>query len=450
MSRTLYTNSCNNYSSTAYDLFCCGCKSKGKTLFVNTYCGSCGINMCQSCFNGHPNPCQWSPQQAPCSNCRQKDSTINSLRGEKEAALRQAEAVKRMNNELSEKVKGLTEQEQKRSSSATPPSSPPVDPNAELLSKKLKEAENRKKKLQEEIESLKEIVEELKKKPSDSPAVNREKPYEFLPFPDAATSEGAARPDASPTLSPPARFVRQLFKTRGTAYPKPMPVAGFELVEVAVLKSDCAGFEARLKKLTQLRQKGGTFFNPPSSKFDTEQLQTLIALRELFEPRPGTAVAEFPNLIYTFHGTRMETLDSVCSSGLVSVGGTDAGFFGSGVYTTPNIEYAARYAVGQFDPPEAPVRTRRPDGCVPVVMFCVAVGVAYPITPSADYKTRTDGHCDFFGAPLKKGFDSHVTCVSETVGFESVHRNLMQYLEVVVDQENQAHPMATLWIRESS
>jgi hypothetical protein len=145
----------------------------------------------------------------------------------------------------------------------------------------------------------------------------------------------------------------------------------------------------------------------------------------------------------------MEGLAGVCQNGIVPQRAIDAGFFGRGCYTTPNIEYAAKYARGDYDPVGAAPRQRSADGCVPVVMFAASVGMAYPVTPAEDYPTppRADGHSIWFGNGLEVGFDCHVACVSEPT-CEAVNRPDCQYMELVVDQQSQLLPVAVLWLKE--
>jgi hypothetical protein len=110
-----------------------------------------------------------------------------------------------------------------------------------------------------------------------------------------------------------------------------------------VIFADVAGLEVRMRRLQQLRTQAGNLFNPASGAFTAEQLQSLIAFRDRFLSRSSSADPKSPNLINVFHGTKVDRLQSVVN-GLVAVRSLDAGYFGSGCYTTTSIEYAARYA----------------------------------------------------------------------------------------------------------
>ena len=283
--------------------------------------------------------------------------------------------------------------------------------------------------------------------PRSSAAFAVGRPYLLSGAPTTADSPRIAVVPSS--TAPAVGLLRQFLATRG-AYghgPAPSPVAGFVVSEMELLCVDAAAFESRLKRLDALRMTGGERFNPLTGDFDAEQLRILMTLRESFEVRPAGVGPTHPNMLFAFHGTRVEALPSVVA-GLVATQTTDAGFFGGGVYSTTSLEYAARYAAGRFDDPTtASPRTPRADGCMPVVLVCAAVGVAYPVTPQRDYGRRADGHSDLFGSKLRGGYDAHVAGVSEASGFEAVRRTQMQYLELVIEQEAQVLPLAILWVR---
>jgi hypothetical protein len=200
-------------------------------------------------------------------------------------------------------------------------------------------------------------------------------------------------------------------------------VAGFRLVSVEAVIRDqmsCNAYEARQANLVNRRHTGVAHFNFPTRDFSAQQLNVLSALRDLFQERAPGVGSRAVNTLYAFHGPRCENVDSVCMNGLTAVRALDAGYFGSGCYLTLNIEYALRYAYGEFDVP--PYTRRRPvDGRFPVIMFAVSVGMAYPVTPDVDYSSGQH-HSDYFGRPLKPGFDCHVVCVNENMGFQAVNR----------------------------
>jgi hypothetical protein len=229
-------------------------------------------------------------------------------------------------------------------------------------------------------------------------------------------------------------------------------VAGFRLVNVqAVLHSLNAygGYEDRQFKMTNRRLKGGDHFNFETRTLDANQLMVLSALRDQYhERRPGSNPRS-TNTFYSFHGPRTEHVQSICENGIVATRSLDAGFFGSGCYSTLNIEYALRYARGDFDPHDKG-RSGPSDGRYPIIMFAATVSMAYPLTPGIDYSTAAvgGGYSDYFGKPLKAGFDCHIVCVNEASGFQAVNRDQCEYAEVIIEQESQMLPVAVLWFEE--
>jgi hypothetical protein len=277
----------------------------------------------------------------------------------------------------------------------------------------------------------------------------RNKPQQLVP--------GILSPSAAPGLhtvaitSPLHKYCRSLSQTGGGYRDGiTMPIAGFRLVSVQAVVRDnvsCAGYEARQLSLTSRRQTGSAHFNFVTRDFSSQQLHVLSALREHFQERPVGAGVRAVNTLYAFHGPRGENVESVCMNGLTAVRALDAGFFGTGCYLTLNMEYALRYAHGEFDMPPN-IRIRPEDGRYPVIMFAVSVGMAYPVTADVDY-TSGRRQSDLFGRPLKPGFDCHVICVNESMEFQAVSRQECQYVEIVIDQESQMLPIAVLWFEET-
>jgi hypothetical protein len=229
------------------------------------------------------------------------------------------------------------------------------------------------------------------------------------------------------------------------------PVAGFRLERVqAVVHSlgRIVGYEDDLSRSSSSRLTGLPYFNAPIwDQLDKSQLHVLDALRSHFLERPPGQDPRSVNMFHSFHGCRREHVENICRNGIVAVKATDAGYFGSGCYSTLNVEYAARYARGEFDSP--PTQRPSPDGCYPVIMFACFVGMAYPVTP-IDYGNVAGivaGSSDFFGRPLKPGFDCHVACVNQSSGFQAVSRADCQYVEVVIEQKIQMLPVAVLWFQ---
>jgi hypothetical protein len=249
-------------------------------------------------------------------------------------------------------------------------------------------------------------------------------------------------------------YCRSLCTTGGSWLLASPHVDGFTLVGVeAIVHSEdyYSAFAVKQARMSNQRQEGGAHFNyDTKGNLDAQQQLVLSALRHQFHERsPKTALCA-PHTFYSFHGPRIENLASMCRTGAVAVRAHDAGYFGAGCYSTLNIEYAVRYARGDFDKPESPRRIPPVDGKYPVIMFACCVGMVYPITPGKDYNNLEgipEGYSDYFGRPLKRQFDCHVACVNQTRGFQAVNREQCQYVEVVIADESQMLPVAVLWFK---
>ena len=261
-----------------------------------------------------------------------------------------------------------------------------------------------------------------------------------------------------PASSPVFDLCQTFVKSRGSlsrgARERFGAVAGCRVADIELLGVDVTGFEARLRVLA------GRHGSPDTVATRTkEQLQVLLLLNKCFEAKRVLAAdPNQPDLLFAFHGTRIDVLPKVIT-GLVAKRTTDPGYFGAGVYVTPNLEYAAQYAVGKFDSPSATggPRSSREDGSYPVVLVCAAIGEAHPITRSGDYRKgpehgsllqAANTNSDWYGKPLKPGCDAHVVGVSERTNFQAeddlAH---MTYLEIVIDQEAQVLPLAIIWVQ---
>ena len=205
-----------------------------------------------------------------------------------------------------------------------------------------------------------------------------------------------------------------------------------------------AGFTARKEQLEYVRSTGGLRFNRNPSTFNGLQNHILSALRDRYHELPESVRRHYVRTFNCFHGCS----EAVCGGGLVNLSGLeDPGFFGAGVYATLNLEYAARYAAGEFS--TDPARRVPPGVEFPVVMLAACVGSAYPITPAVDYthtNTRNRDKCNYFGETLERGYDCHVACVSADANWEAVNYAESQYVEVVFVQETQVLPVAVFWL----
>jgi hypothetical protein len=266
--------------------------------------------------------------------------------------------------------------------------------------------------------------------------------------PSVVAADGRGIHDVSNT-SPLFAFCEAMCMTGGSCiHGVSNRIAGYRLSLVQAVTHSLGrymGYEDELLRSSNNRKTGMQFFNYAIRELEKNQLHVLDSLRSHFQERaPGTD-SRSANTFYSFHGCRCEHVENICENGIVATRATDAGYFGSGCYSTLNMEYAARYAYGEFDDPSV-ARTSR-NGRYPVIMFACFVSMAYPLTPR-DYGNVVGidpGYSDYFARPLKTGFDCHVVCVNEASGFQAVERPECQYVEVVIEQQSRMLPVAVLW-----
>jgi hypothetical protein len=113
-------------------------------------------------------------------------------------------------------------------------------------------------------------------------------------------------------------------------------------------------------------------------------------------------------VVQTWVGIAPSNVETVCNTGLVDLRQTDKGYFGAGIYSTLQANYARSYSEGLFDsgPPNS-------QGQYCLVLCWVAVGNVYPISRDVDYENPP--FSNFYhqknGLALSPGFDSHCACV---------------------------------------
>jgi len=116
----------------------------------------------------------------------------------------------------------------------------------------------------------------------------------------------------------------------------------FSIQKIVALKNDrIQQTWERLHACLQLQIQNPVFkevkwFN----KDHQDQRKKILQRLELFQINKDQGVYVIP----LWHGTQNDkvTLDSICSTGFASLGSTDKGFFGKGIYGTPQAEYSAR------------------------------------------------------------------------------------------------------------
>eukprot|EP00299_Pterocystis_sp_00344_P010454 c4673_g2_i1.p1 GENE.c4673_g2_i1~~c4673_g2_i1.p1 ORF type:complete len:747 (-),score=96.59 c4673_g2_i1:74-2314(-) len=207
---------------------------------------------------------------------------------------------------------------------------------------------------------------------------------------------------------------------------KIMRVKRIYLSDNTVLES---AFSSALTTINNRRRDPTSPFNTTIT--DTEKICVLDRLKSLFERTPAQ---ERARVVRVWHGCSSEEVaNSILRTGFASLRKTDNGFFGNGMYVTPQAAYAGYYA-----------------GLEPGEHFAIcgwaAIGLAYPVSRSVDY-TEDSSRSTLFGIPLKPGFDAHFAAVnSQEYQFQAGPYNTRtqkidaEFDELVVDQESHLLP----------
>jgi len=131
--------------------------------------------------------------------------------------------------------------------------------------------------------------------------------------------------------------------------------------------------------------------------------------------------------------------------GLANFARLDAGYFGQGIYVTPNGNYAAEYASGRYttDPAKLPKPHPQHSTWFPVILCSMSVGLAYPVTRAKDY-TGAAGPSVLRGKPIAAPFDARVATVHPRSQFECCEGAVSQYMEICVSDKSAVLPLAVL------
>ena len=175
----------------------------------------------------------------------------------------------------------------------------------------------------------------------------------------------------------------------------------------------CATAAAALSRMLELRHA--------ENAISRDQLAVRRVFDALLQGSGGTS-------LIVYHGCSANSARSIAEQGFVRSSQRDNGYFGRGIYATPNAEYACRYA------------TTTADGAVVMCRACV---------PSAYFVTRADyvgptGHSKLYGQALKSE-EAHFALVSESTNFEVCDPEGAEYCELCVSQVAALCPIAILY-----
>ena len=229
------------------------------------------------------------------------------------------------------------------------------------------------------------------------------------------------------------RFVEDAHKLDHNINPM-RPLSGFTLERVEILD------EEDLHDLTALYQemhpRSRSAQKAEAACTNDEQKAVLGMLHQLIAHQD----APTRNLLFVYHGCSVEAAMKICKKGFdCGPLRRDEGYFGWGSYTTPNAEYACRYATNE--------------GIFPIIMINAVVDLVYPVTRSVDYLPSSDERGSFstqhsllFGKPLKANI--HFAVVSSKCQFEACDPCDAEYAELCSSQQASLCPFAVLWVRK--
>ncbi|EGD77422.1 hypothetical protein PTSG_08520 [Salpingoeca rosetta] len=186
-------------------------------------------------------------------------------------------------------------------------------------------------------------------------------------------------------------------------------------------------------------------FNKDFGAGDPEKQAMLDRLKTQFAETPDSV--NHVNVLIGFHGCDEAVTDDITAAGTANLSNpNDPGFFGAGIYLTPQANYAAGYSTrlltGNWRAPNA-------DGEHVMLLCAASVGLAYPITRSKDYPSSGENKCKkFWGKKLKNGCDTHYAQVTKRMSYQSTDTPAtFDFEEYVVSQEAQVLPFAKVFVK---
>jgi len=140
----------------------------------------------------------------------------------------------------------------------------------------------------------------------------------------------------------------------------------------------------------------------------------------------------------------------LCNTGPAELRVTDTGFFGTGIYLTPQAKYAREYAIGAHSN-LAPIPPTE-NGEHTLLLCWVAVSTVYPITRKHDY-TKNPEWCDYYaegtGVPLRSRYDAHFVCVDPQGGYQAAMNPSDEcFDELVVKEDSQVLPKYVVYFKD--
>eukprot|EP00698_Gefionella_okellyi_P021150 TRINITY_DN6775_c0_g1_i1.p1 TRINITY_DN6775_c0_g1~~TRINITY_DN6775_c0_g1_i1.p1 ORF type:complete len:558 (-),score=112.35 TRINITY_DN6775_c0_g1_i1:103-1776(-) len=195
----------------------------------------------------------------------------------------------------------------------------------------------------------------------------------------------------------------------------------YVIQQISVLKNDALlqMFQGRLALLSGRRNKPA--FAPQWQKMTrSSDRQVVLDRLQQFVVHEEDGV----KLALVFHGTRSELVDEIADTGFATLGLVDGGFFGKGVYTTPQAGYACRvYGKGV------------------VIVSCVAMSNVLPILKEDQEmlqgKSNFENYDCHYAPVVPRAADNPTEMCFDACGWGQTPA----FDEIVVFHENQVLPM---------
>ena len=156
------------------------------------------------------------------------------------------------------------------------------------------------------------------------------------------------------------------------------------------------------------------------------------------------------NILLLWHGSQGEdVIDSIMRGGVASLArGADEGYFGKGIYLTPQPGYAVGYSSGMLvDKPDPET-----GDSFYLLLSATVIGQAYPVTIVGDYNPPTGKHggyrrrnCKLYGQPLLTNpkCDAHYAQITVANNYHSAHvPGHFDFEEIVVSEVASVLPFA--------
>ena len=183
------------------------------------------------------------------------------------------------------------------------------------------------------------------------------------------------------------------------------PLVGYRISSIELLSSaTCAAATSALSRMWEARPRHS------DSAMSNEQLAVQRVFDALLRESGGGSMI-------VYHGCSASAARSIAEHGFVKSSLRDDGYFGRGIYATPNAEYACLYASATAEGPGAVVMCR---ACVPSV-YCVTL---------ADYdESNAADHSKLFGQALRSE-EAHFALVSPSTDYEACAAEMAEYCEL--------------------